>query len=61
MKKEIKMIQDKIICNCKRVKYGEIKKANREGATTFEEIKEKTGAGSSCGRCRATIEALIKK
>ncbi|MGL6120715.1 MAG: (2Fe-2S)-binding protein [Fusobacteriaceae bacterium] len=55
------MIQDKIICKCKKVKYGEIKKANKEGATTFEEIKEKTGAGSGCGRCKATIEALIKK
>ena len=53
------MAADKIICHCKNVSYVEIRKAMIDGARTLEEIKEKTGAATGCGRCASTIEGIL--
>lgn len=55
------MMEDKnyIVCNCKNVDILTIKKAMLEGATTVEEIKEKTGAGTGCGGCIPEIENIL--
>lgn len=49
------------ICHCKKVNYEAIKKAKENGADTYDKIKEVSGAGSGCGRCKGTIEKLIKE
>lgn len=41
--------------------YEAIKKAKENGTDTFEKIKEATGAGSGCGRCKTAIENIIKE
>ena len=60
-----KMNDDKIICNCRNVTVGKIRKAITDGAASFEEVQEKTGAGRSCGGCvehlKAVVEDLLKK
>lgn len=52
-----------LICLCKGVERDTIINAIKDGADTFEKVKEATGAGAGfcgAGRCRARIEALIE-
>ena len=55
--------KDRIVCRCKKVSEGTVIEAIKNGATSFEEVKEKTGAGTGgCrgGRCKNNIELLIE-
>lgn len=59
-------IMDKItkICVCKSITRATIKTAINNGATTVEEVKKMTGAGSgSCKgkNCTPKIENLLKE
>lgn len=49
-----------IICRCMKVSLETIKKAISEGAVTVAAVKEKTGAGSGCGRCQSKIADIIE-
>lgn len=52
------------VCICRGVSDEKIIEAIKEGATTFLDVKEKTGAGTGgCGamRCRNKIEMLIQQ
>ena len=51
----------KIICKCKDVTKGDILKAMEKGATSYKDIREKTGAGSKCGKCEEDIKKFMKK
>ena len=51
---------DDKVCFCKKVTYGQIKEAMAGGATTVEDIKKTTGAGTACGGCISTIEKILK-
>ena len=53
------MAGNKIICHCKNVSYLDIRMAMIDGARTLEEIKEKTGAATGCGRCAGAIEEIL--
>lgn len=46
------MKDDKIVCACMSVTIGDIRKSVKEGAKTFEEMQDVTGASQGCGRCR---------
>lgn len=51
------------VCLCKGITEEQIIEAIKNGATSFEEVKEKTGAGTGgChgGRCKNNIELLIE-
>ena len=50
---------EKIICHCKQVSYGDIRKAMVNGARTIDDIKEITGAGTACGGCLGSIENIL--
>ncbi|WP_294350220.1 (2Fe-2S)-binding protein [uncultured Clostridium sp.] len=52
------------VCFCRGIKEEKIIETIREGNVTYEEIKEKTGAGTGgcCGaRCKHEIEKLIEE
>jgi len=51
----------KIICKCKDVTKGDILKAMEKGATSYKDIRDKTGAGSKCGKCEKKIRKFMKK
>lgn len=53
------MAGNRMICHCKQVDYITIRKAMIDGARTVEEIKEKTGAGTACGRCLPEVEKIL--
>jgi len=50
---------DKIICHCKQVSFGDIRKAMADGARTLEEIKEITGVCIGYGGCIEEIEEIL--
>lgn len=50
---------NRIICHCKQVSYGDIRKAMVDGARTLEDIQEITGAGTGCGNCKEDIEKIL--
>lgn len=50
---------EKIVCRCKQVSFGDIKKAMAAGARSVEDIKEMTGAGTGCGGCIGEIEEIL--
>lgn len=59
-------ILDKLtkVCICKQIPRSRIKQLIREGARTFAEIHQATGAGSGacCGqRCIPKVEKLIEE
>ena len=51
---------NKIICHCKQVSVRDIRIAMVNGARTLDDIKEMTGAGSPCGKCKRLIENIIE-
>jgi NAD(P)H-nitrite reductase large subunit len=53
----------KVVCICNKIRKGLIEKAIRGGASTFEEIKRRTRAGTGdCGaeRCGPVIREMLR-
>ena len=50
---------DKIVCECFGITNGMIKEAIDSGATTLEEVQEKTDVGNACGTCIDDVQRLI--
>lgn len=50
---------DKIVCECFGITNGMIKEAIDSGATTLEEVQEKTDVGNACGACIDDVQRLI--
>lgn len=51
------------VCLCRGITEEQIVEAIKNGAYSFEEVKEETGAGAGgCrgGRCKCNIELLIE-
>ena len=51
--------KNRMICHCKQVDYITIRKAMIAGACILDEIKEKIGAGTGDGRCKALVQNVI--
>ena len=52
--------QSMYVCLCVGVSEREIEKTLRAGACTAEEVMLCTGAGTRCGSCVTTIEAMVE-
>lgn len=50
-----------IVCTCMSVSVADIKLVIQAGATTFNEIQEKTGVGTVCGACAEEVEDIVNK
>ena len=55
------MNPEKIICKCKHVTKGDVLAAIESGATTYKSVREMTGAGSKCAKCKDEVKSFIKK
>lgn len=55
------MDRNKIICRCMNVTAGQIEDAVKGGATTFQQVQEKTKCSTGCGCCKIDVENLIKE
>ena len=49
-----------LVCFCREVTYGEIRKAISEGHKTIEELSELLGVAISCGYCIETLEEILE-
>jgi len=47
------------VCLCRAVSNTTIEAAIRAGANTVEEVSERCGAASACGKCRHTVEVML--
>jgi ferredoxin-nitrite reductase len=54
-----RLLDDALVCMCRRVTKGTIQSAIVAGYRTVEEIKEQTTAGGGCGSCQAAVGELI--
>lgn len=52
---------DNVVCSCLNITNGMIKDAVEAGATTLEEVQEKTGAGTVCGVCLDDVQHLVEQ
>lgn len=50
---------EKVVCYCLNITNGMIKDAVDSGASTLEEVQEKTGAATVCGACTDDIQRLV--
>jgi bacterioferritin-associated ferredoxin len=48
------------VCLCKGVTSQTVAEVVAQGASTTKKVAKECGAGSECGRCRRTVQALIK-
>jgi bacterioferritin-associated ferredoxin len=48
------------VCLCKGVTSQVVADAVAKGALTTKKVAQACGAGSDCGRCRRTVQAIIK-
>jgi bacterioferritin-associated ferredoxin len=49
------------VCFCEAVTAREVESALDRGAESIEEIGETTGAGTGCGGCHPTLEAVLER
>lgn len=50
---------DKVVCDCMNITNGMIREAVYDGASTLEEVQEKTGASTVCGACLDNVQRLV--
>ncbi len=55
------MNPSKVICKCKNVTKGEIIEAMRKGASSYREVRDITGAGAKCGKCKKKVKKFMSK
>lgn len=55
------MSKKDVVCGCKHVTKADIEAAVAAGATTYEEVRRQTGAGSKCGKCKKRVQKAIAK
>lgn len=50
-----------VICPCYHVTKKDIKKAIKDGATSYKDVKKATKAGSGCGHCKKKVKKYVEK
>ena len=55
------MSKEDVLCKCKNITKGDVKRALQAGVTSFRDVKRATGAGFKCGKCKAKIRKYIGK
>lgn len=52
---------DKLLCYCKNIRYGEVRACIADGAKTVEQVMKRSSAGTGCRSCHFDIEELFKE
>lgn len=50
----------KLVCHCRRVTIGDIRRAIADGAQSFEEVQAVTGVSTGCKRCADHAQNVAK-
>lgn len=51
---------DAKLCHCRKLTAGDIRRVVEQGAASFQEVQEATGAGTVCGRCRDKVAEYVE-
>ncbi|MCK8494633.1 molybdopterin-dependent oxidoreductase [Spirosoma sp. RP8] len=57
--KSIDPVEGKLVCSCNTVGQGNLERAIEAGCTDFQQLCQKTGAGTGCGSCRPEIRSIL--
>ena len=49
-----------LVCHCLRVFDGVIRECVRSGARSVDDVSARCGAGTGCGGCLESIEAIVR-
>ena len=61
MENKVKQYPERTICQCMNVTDKEIEDAVLEGARTYQQLQEKTKAGTVCGQCKEETLKLMEE
>ncbi|RRB00901.1 nitrate reductase [Larkinella rosea] len=54
-------MEGKLVCSCNSVGQGNLERAISAGCTDFQQLCQKTGAGTGCGSCRPEVRSILEK
>ena len=58
--KQVDPLEGKLICSCNTVGQGNLERAIQAGCTDFQQLCQKTGAGTGCGSCRPEVRSILE-
>ena len=59
--KKVDPVEGKLVCSCNTVGQGNLERAIQAGCTDFQQLCQKTGAGTGCGSCRPEVRSILEK
>ena len=57
--KQVDPLEGKLVCSCNTVGQGNLERAIQAGCTDFQQLCQKTGAGTGCGSCRPEVRSIL--
>ncbi|RAJ99934.1 ferredoxin-nitrate reductase [Larkinella arboricola] len=57
--KTVDPVEGKLVCSCNSVGLGNLERAIAAGCTDFQQLCQKTGAGTGCGSCRPEVRSIL--
>ncbi len=58
--KQVDPLEGKLVCSCNTVGQGNLERAIQAGCTDFQQLCQKTGAGTGCGSCRPEVRSILE-
>ncbi|WP_420147342.1 molybdopterin-dependent oxidoreductase [Spirosoma sp.] len=59
--KKVDPVEGKLVCSCNSVGQGNLERAIQAGCADFQQLCQKTGAGTGCGSCRPEVRSILEK
>ncbi|WP_093825382.1 nitrate reductase [Spirosoma endophyticum] len=59
--KKVNPVEGKLVCSCNTVGQGNLERAIQAGCTDFQQLCQKTGAGTGCGSCRPEVRSILER
>ncbi|GAB3925260.1 nitrate reductase [Larkinella terrae] len=59
--KKVDPMEGKLVCSCNSVGQGNLERAIAAGCSDFQQLCQKTGAGTGCGSCRPEVRSILEK
>lgn len=57
--KTVDPVEGKLVCSCNGVGRGNLERAIASDCTDFQQLCQKTGAGTGCGSCRPEVRSIL--
>ncbi|GAB3508360.1 hypothetical protein GCM10027341_44050 [Spirosoma knui] len=57
--KKVDPVEGKLVCSCNNVGQGNLERAIQAGCLDFQQLCQRTGAGTGCGSCRPEVRSIL--